>query len=151
MRATQASRSRSNAATARSAAMAEKPNTRQANLNEWKQFTGTNNMRRFTNIGLISRKKTLMAGAKAKAVASDKENGKTGDLQSRVATRRNDKVQQKAERKAFKHISSGISNIVEEKNVTMQLGLRTSKTTPANIQKRQQPAVVGRKRNFNQL
>lgn len=80
MRATQASRSRSNAATIRSNVKTAKPNTRQANLNEWNQFSGTNNMRRFATIGLISRKKTLMAGAKAKAVDGDKENGTTDDL-----------------------------------------------------------------------
>jgi len=82
-------------------------------LTEWEKFSGNNaeglaasiknqkRLRRYATIGLISRKKKQCTASDA----ADKENG---DMQSRVATRRNLKAQQKAARKEFRHLSSNV-------------------------------------------
>lgn len=130
MRATLASRSRSNAA------VSKKPVTRQSNLTDWATLAENNNslgledtarnqkqLRRFATIGLISRKKKQCMGAGG----ADKENG---DMESRVASRRNLKAQQKAARKELRHLCSNISSANDDNLVSkeLQLGLKTRVT-----------------------
>ena len=118
MRTTQASRSRSNAAGPKL------PITRQSSdlVRNWaateaattaanNQNNSRGNLRRYAAIGLISRKKQKQQSMAAAPVSgrSDKENNSTSmDIQSRVATRRNLKAQQKAARKEFRHLLSNI-------------------------------------------
>ena len=118
MRTTQASRSRSNAAGPKL------PTTRQSSdlLRNWaateaattaanNQNNSRSNLRRYAAIGLISRKKQKQQSMAAAPISarSDKENNSTSmDIQSRVATRRNLKAQQKAARKEFRHLLSNI-------------------------------------------
>ena len=118
MRTTQASRSRSNAAGPKL------PITRQSSdlVRNWaateaatiaanNQNNSRDNLRRYAAIGLISRKKQKQQSMTAAPISgrSDKENNSTSmDIQSRVATRRNLKAQQKAARKEFRHLLSNI-------------------------------------------
>ena len=118
MRTTQASRSRSNAAGPKL------PITRQSSdlVRNWaateaattaanNQNNSRGNLRRYAAIGLISRKKQKQQSMAAAPISgrSDKENNSTSiDIQSRVATRRNLKAQQKAARKEFRHLLSNI-------------------------------------------
>ena len=118
MRTTQASRSRSNAAGPKL------PITRQSSdlVRNWaateaattaanNQNNTRGNLRRYAAIGLISRKKQKQQSMAAAPISgrSDKENNSTSmDIQSRVATRRNLKAQQKAARKEFRHLLSNI-------------------------------------------
>lgn len=118
MRTTQASRSRSNAAGPKL------PVTRQSSdlVRNWaateaattaanNQNNSRGNLRRYAAIGLISRKKQKQQSMAAAPISdrSDKENNSTSmDIQSRVATRRNLKAQQKAARKEFRHLLSNI-------------------------------------------
>lgn len=94
---------------------------------------GKNNqqLRRYATIGLISRKKIRGGASKA----ADKENGAIdGDssmlAESKVATRRNLKAQQKAARKEFRHLlniptAAASASTQEETDKKCQLGLKT--------------------------
>ena len=118
MRTTQASRSRSNAAgpklpiTRQSSDLVRNwATTEAATIAANNQNNSRDNLRRYAAIGLISRKKQKQQGMTAAPISgrSDKENNSTSmDIQSRVATRRNLKAQQKAARKEFRHLLSNI-------------------------------------------
>ena len=144
MRTTQASRSRSNAAGPKL------PITRQSSdlVRNWaateaattaanNQNNSRGNLRRYAAIGLISRKKQSMPVAPISG-RSDKENASSMEIQSRVATRRNLKAQQKAARKEFRHLLSNIWNNCDQQgpsagNKKYQLGLRTRNNTPNDL------------------